>query len=271
MNLFPAYREPLTPTAKRALALLVILFHVGVGWALVTISPHKLIVGDVAAMEVRMVQADPTPQADPVIESAAEPPLPEFPRPPELEVPKEPKMPVFPPPPELATVVEPPQPDLPPPVFPVEAPPPQPPEEKKEVKPTPPPPPPRPPERPKVPAPTRPAQAQPDAAPAKAAARPAPSAAPKTVSASQVAYIVPPSTAYPVRSRKAGEQGRVKLMVLVDTVGRPAQVNLQASSGFPALDEAAVNAVRAAVFRPYSEGGVAQAVWVVVPIDFVLR
>ena len=32
-----------------------------------------------------------------------------------------------------------------------------------------------------------------------------------------------------------------------------------------------VNAVRSAQFRPYSEGGVAQAVWVVVPIDFVLR
>jgi len=158
MNLFPSYREPLTPTAKRAVALLVILFHVGVGWALVAISPHKLIVGDVAAMEVRMVPADAPPQADPVIESAAEPPPPEFPRPPELEVPKEPEMPVFPPPPELATVVEPPPPDLPPPEFPIEAPPPQPPQEKKEVKPTPPPPPPRPPERPKVAAPTRPAR-----------------------------------------------------------------------------------------------------------------
>lgn len=269
MNVFPSYREALTPTAKRALALLVILFHVGVGWALVAISPHKLIVGDVSAMEVRMVQADPTPQADPVIESAAEPPPPEFPRPPELEVPKEPEMPAFPPPPELATVVDPPPPDLPPPVFPIETPPPQPPEVKKEARP--PPPPPRPPERPRVPAPTRPAQSQPNAAPAETAARPAPSAAPKTVSASQVAYIVPPSTAYPARSRKAGEQGRVRLMVLVDIVGRPAQVHLQTSSGFPALDEAAVNAVRSAVFRPYSEGGVPQAVWVVVPIDFVLR
>ena len=271
MNLFPSYREPLTPTAKRAVALLVILFHVGVGWALVAISPHKLIVGDVAAMEVRMVPADAPPQADPVIESAAEPPPPEFPRPPELEVPKEPEMPVFPPPPELATVVEPPPPDLPPPEFPIEAPPPQPPQEKKEVKPTPPPPPPRPPERPKVAAPTRPAQAQPNAAPTETAAQPAPSAAPKTVSASQVAYIKAPSADYPARARRAGEQGRVRLMVLVDIAGRPAQVNLQASSGFPVLDEAAVNAVRGALFRPYSEGGVAQAVWVVVPIDFVLR
>ena len=269
MNVFPSYREPLTPTAKRALAALVILFHAGVGWALIAISPHKLIVGDVAAMEVRMVQADPAPQSDPVVESAAEPPPPEFPKPPELAVPKEAEMPVFPPPPELATVVEPPPPDLPPPAFPVEASPP-PPEERKDVKPAPPPPP-RPPERPKVTAPPKPAQAEPNAAPAETAARPAPSAAPKTVSVSQVAYVVPPSTAYPARSRKAGEQGRVRLLVLIDIAGRPAQVNLQASSGFPALDEAAASAVRSAVFRPYSEGGVPQAVWVVIPIDFVLR
>ena len=267
MNEFPAYREPLTPSAKRGLALLVVLFHVGVGWALVAISPHRLIVGDVAAMEIRMVQAGPAARADPVVEAAAEPPPPEVPKPPELEVPREPEMPVFPPPTELATVVAPPPVDLPPPVFPIAAPPQQPPEQIKEAKPAPP----RPPERPKVPTPTRPAQAQPKAAPAEAAARPAPPATPKTVSASQVAYIKPPSTEYPARSRRAGEQGRVRLLVLVDIAGRPAQVNLQTSSGFAALDEAAASAVRAALFRPYSEGGVAQAVWVVVPIDFVLR
>ncbi len=267
MNEFPAYREPLTPTVKRVLALLVVLFHVAVGWALVTISPHRLIVGDVAAMEIRMVQADPAAQADPVIKSTAEPLLPEIAKPPELEVPREPEMPVFPPPTELATVVEPPPVDLPPPVFPIAAPPQQPPEQTREAKPAPP----RPPERPKVPTPTRPAEAQPNAAPAVAAARPAPPATPKTVSASQVAYIKPPSTEYPARSRRAGEQGRVRLLVLVDIAGRPAQVNLQTSSGFAALDEAAASAVRAALFRPYSEGGVAQAVWVVVPIDFVLR
>ncbi|MGD9883621.1 MAG: energy transducer TonB [Reyranella sp.] len=268
MNVFPSYREPLTPTAKRALALLVVLFHVGVGWVLVTTSPHKLVVGDVAAMEVRMVRADAALQADPVVESAADPP-PEFPRPLELEVPKEPEMPVFPPPPELATVVEPPPPNLPPPVFPIEAPPPKPPGQKA-VTPSPSTPPPRPPERPKVAVPSRPALAHPHAAP-EAPARPAPSSAPKTVSASQVTYIKPPSTEYPARSRRAGEQGRVRLLVLVDTAGRPAQVNLQTSSGFPALDEAATSAVRSALFRPYSEGGVAQAVWVVVPIEFVLR
>ena len=59
--------------------------------------------------------------------------------------------------------------------------------------------------------------------------------------------------------------------VLIDVAGRPSQVSLQTSSGHPALDESAVSAVRAAQFRPYSEGGITQAVWVLVPINFVLR
>ncbi len=61
------------------------------------------------------------------------------------------------------------------------------------------------------------------------------------------------------------------LRVLVDVAGRPAQVSLQGSSGHPALDEAALSAVRAAQFRPYSEAGMTQAVWVLVPINFVLK
>lgn len=272
MNVFPSYREPLTPTVKRAVALLVILFHVGVGWALVAISPHKLIVGDVAAMEVRMVAAEPAPPGDPQIESAPEPPPPEFPKPPELEVPKEPEMPVFPPPPELATVIEPPPPDLPPPAFPIDTPPPQPPQEK-EATPKPPPPPPRPPERPKVVAPPKPAQAPPQAQPAETAHK-TPSVGtpgPRTLSVNQVGILVPASTTYPARARRAGQTGRVEVLVLVDIAGRPAQARVRTSSGVPDLDEAALAAVRSALFRPYSEGGVPQAVWVVYPVNFVLQ
>ncbi len=61
------------------------------------------------------------------------------------------------------------------------------------------------------------------------------------------------------------------MRVLVDRTGRPSQVTLAQSSGHPALDESALSAVRAALLRPYSENGVAQPVWVLVPIDFVLR
>ena len=236
------YKEPLTPMVKRALLALVIFFHVGGGWALTQVEPVKLIVGDVAPMEVRMVPAEQAAQPDPPLDEP--PPLPE----------------VKPPPPELATVVEPPPPDLPPPVFPVEAPPPPPPPEPEKPKP----PPPKPVQK-RPPVPQAPVEAQPQQA------APAAPAAPKTVSASQLGYLVPPNPIYPARSRKAGDQGNVMIRVLVDLTGRPAQVSLQTSSGHPELDQSALSAVRAAQFRPYAEGGVAQAVWVLVPINFVLR
>lgn len=218
----------------------MIFFHVGGGWALTQVEPVKLIVGDVAPMEVRMVPA----------EQPAQPDLPqeEPPPPPDLT-----------PPPELATVIEPPPPDLPPPEFPVEAKPPDPP-----------------PEPPKPKPPPKPVQKQPQVprAPVEAApqpAAPAAPAAPRTVSASQLGYLIAPNPVYPARSRRASEQGTVMVRVLVDVTGRPAQVSLQTSSGHAALDESAVSAVRAAQFRPYAERGLPQAVWVLVPIRFVLQ
>jgi protein TonB len=233
------YKEPLTPTVKRALLALVIFFHVGGGWALTQVEPVKLVVGDVAPMEVRMVPAEQQAQPDPPLDEP--PPLPEVP-----------------PPPELATVIDPPPPDLPPPVFPVEAPPPLPPPEPEKPKP------PKPVQK-RPPTPQAPVETQPQQA------APAAPAAPKTISASQLGYLVPPNPIYPARSRKVGEEGKVMVRVLVDVTGRPAQVSMQTSSGHPELDQSALSAVRAAQFRPYSEGGIAQAVWVLVPINFVLR
>jgi protein TonB len=238
----PTYKEPLTPTVKRALLALVIFFHVGGGWALTQVEPVKLVVGDIAPMEVRMVSAEQPAQPDLPLDEP--PPLPE----------------VKPPPPELATMIEPPPPDLPPPVFPVEAPPPKPPPQPEKPKPPPPKPVQKQPATPQAPVEAQPQQAAP-AAPA----------APKTVSASQLGYLVPPNPIYPARARKAGEQGSAVVRVLVDVTGRPAQVSLQTSSGHPELDQSALSAVRAAQFRPYAEGGLAQAVWVLVPINFVLR
>ena len=247
-------KEPLTPTVKRALLALVIFFHVGGGWALTQVEPAKLIVGDIAPMEVRMVPAEQA-AAQPEIEQAEPPP------PVDLK----------PPPPDLATIVDPPPPDLPPPEFPIaklDIPPP--PEMPPPVIPKPPEPPkPKPPEAKPVQRRAATPQAPVDAQPQQAA--PAAPAAPRTVSASQLGYLVAPNPIYPARSRKVGEQGTVMVRVLIDVAGRPSQVSLQTSSGHPALDESAVSAVRAAQFRPYAEGGVAQAVWVHVPINFVLR
>ncbi len=254
-ELMQASREPLSPMVKRTLLALVIFFHVGGGWALTQVEPVKLIVGDIAPMEVRMVPAEQP--SDPQIEEAEPPP------PVDLKPP---------PPPELATIVEPPPPDLPPPDFPIakiDLPPPEEPPEpiipvEKPPEPKPKPPAPKPVQK-RPPAPQPPVDAQPQQA---APARPA---APRTVSASQLGYVVAPNPIYSTRSRKAGEQGMVTVRVLIDVTGRPAQVSLQQSSGHAELDQSALSAVRAAQFRPYVEGGMAQAVWVLVPINFVLR
>src|SRR5258708_1580056 len=221
-----AYRQPLSPVMRGVVLALVIFFHVGAAWALMSIQPSKLEVGEVASMEVRMVPAE-----------QAAPPQPDINVPPPEDTP--------PPTPELESMIQPPLPDLPPPSFPVQAPPP---------KPKPPPPKPQPKPAPQVPTTSTPQ-----------AAAPAAPSAPRTVSASQVAYLTPPSPIYPARSRRAGEKGTVTVSVLIDATGRPTEVSVQGSSGHPALDESAVSAVRAARFRPYSEGGIPQAVRVLVP------
>ncbi len=153
-------------------------------------------------------------------------------------------------PPQLESMVPPPVVDAAPPVFPV-----------------PPPPPPKPqPPQPQQAAPTAPVA--PSAPPAPA---PVQAAAPKTVPASQLTYINPPNPTYPARSRRAGEKGSVTIRVLVDGAGQPTQASIETSSGHAALDEAALNAVKGARFRPYGESGIPQPVWVLVPINFVLQ
>lgn len=55
-------------------------------------------------------------------------------------------------------------------------------------------------------------------------------------------YIVKPSPSYPAESRSAREQGLVVLRITVNASGRPSQVEILKSSGFPRLDRAALEA-----------------------------
>ncbi len=221
-----SYREPLKPLTKRVLLASVIFFHVGGGYALTLIEPAPLVIGDTAPMEVSFLNAPPQ----------TEPPPPEA-------TPE-------PPPPELESMIEPPLPDLPPPTFPVVAPPP---------KPQPPKPPP--PQRPRVTTvpPT-------DTPPQASAAPPAAQAGPRTVNAAQVGWLVRPNPIYPLRARRAGNQGTALVKAWVDTTGRPSQVSLQKSSGFPELDEQALSAVRASQLDRLPE-----PMWVIAPIAFNLQ
>jgi protein TonB len=76
---------------------------------------------------------------------------------------------------------------------------------------------------------------------------------------------------YPPTSRRMGEEGIVRLKVLVDERGRPHDVVVQASSGFPRLDQAAVDAVHRWRFKPASDGSNPVSAWSAVAIRFRLQ
>jgi len=75
---------------------------------------------------------------------------------------------------------------------------------------------------------------------------------------------------YPPASRRASEEGTVRLKVLVDESGRPKDVQVAQSSGFSRLDEAAKQAVRRWKFVAATDGSKAVSVWTQVSITFRL-
>lgn len=86
-----------------------------------------------------------------------------------------------------------------------------------------------------------------------------------------VEYVRAAPPVYPKESQRRREHGTVVLRVLVDAAGRPAQIQVERSSGFERLDVAARQAVEKFLFRPYEVNGVAQAAQVLIPIGFDRR
>jgi protein TonB len=76
---------------------------------------------------------------------------------------------------------------------------------------------------------------------------------------------------YPATSRRLGEEGVVRLKVLVDERGRPHDIVVANSSGFPRLDQAAIDAVRRWRFEPATDGNRAVSAWGAVSIRFKLE
>jgi len=67
---------------------------------------------------------------------------------------------------------------------------------------------------------------------------------------------------YPPTSRRLSEQGSLIVQVLVDVDGRPRDVRLIESSGFPRLDQAALTGIRSSYrFIPGSVDGKPEAQW----------
>lgn len=113
-----------------------------------------------------------------------------------------------------------------------------------------------------------PTPAEPPAPPAPPAPAPPPV---RTIPATAVSYLEPPAPVYPLASRRLQEQGEVLLKVEIGVDGRARQVLVSRSSGSSRLDNAALTAVRAARFKPYTENGVPLVVWTTVPIQFELE
>jgi protein TonB len=76
---------------------------------------------------------------------------------------------------------------------------------------------------------------------------------------------------YPPASRRAGEEGTVQLQVMVLESGRAGEVKVARSSGFPKLDEAAINEVkRNWRFVPGKEDGKPVSMWHTFAVTFRL-
>lgn len=131
-------------------------------------------------------------------------------------------------------------------------------------------------------APSAAAPAATAAAPTAVAAAPAAASTGTAVSAppaparvelpsSSADYLNNPKPPYPALSKRLGEQGRVIVRVWIGTDGIASQASIKQSSGFDRLDQAAVATVLKWRYVPGKRGGVPEAMWFDVPVNWVLQ
>ncbi len=105
-----------------------------------------------------------------------------------------------------------------------------------------------------------------------AAAAAAPSAPARVeLPSSDADYLRNPKPPYPPLSKRMGEQGKVVVRVLIGTDGLPQKAEIRQSSGHDRLDQAALATALKWRYVPGKRGGVPEAMWFNVPIDFVLE
>lgn len=106
-----------------------------------------------------------------------------------------------------------------------------------------------------------------------APAQPTPPAPPSAVTASNLGTRMisgnPPH--YPMESRSKREQGTVELLIVLGVNGSVETISVSHSSGFPRLDNAALNAVRRWRWAPTMHNGTPVKVRGIVEIPFVLQ
>lgn len=84
-------------------------------------------------------------------------------------------------------------------------------------------------------------------------------------------YLQNPPPPYPPISRRLNEQGRSTVRVLIGADGLPQRAEIARSSGFERLDQAALATVMRWRYVPGKRGGVPEAMWFNVPINWVLE
>ena len=231
---YPVVPLPPAPTLNRNAVIVssVLVFHLAALWALQSGLALRAIEIVVPAEILSQLIAPPPPKATPTS------PPPPAPKQPLVRSSK----PLLPPPPQLMAIADPtPAPNAPLGVT------------------TPQPPPP------------------PIAAPVAVAAAPvappaAPPAPPKVdLPSSDADYLQNPRPAYPPISKRLGEQGKVMVRVFIGTDGLAQKAEMKQSSGYERLDQVALNTVLKWHYVPGKRGGTPEAMWFVVPINFVLE
>lgn len=87
----------------------------------------------------------------------------------------------------------------------------------------------------------------------------------------KASYAYCPKPDYPDRARREGWEGTVTLRVLVDEEGKSKSLEVNRSSGFPVLDEAAMdNVKRRCRFNPARDGDRRMESWIRIPVVFRL-
>lgn len=119
---------------------------------------------------------------------------------------------------------------------------------------------------------TTPQPVAPAATASATAGPPSPPAPPRVeLPSSDAAYLNNPKPPYPALSKRLGEQGKVVVRVLIGVDGTAQQAEIRTSSGYDRLDQAALATVLKWRYVPGKRGGVAEAMWFNVPINFVLE
>lgn len=123
-----------------------------------------------------------------------------------------------------------------------------------------------------VPVPEPVPEVLPPPAPPVMAEAPKPSPPPPPTPPRPAEYLNNPKPTYPALSKRLGEEGVVRLNILVNPDGSVARLEIARSSGYLRLDESAVKTVQSSwKFEPARQAGKPISAWVIVPIQFTLR